>query len=227
MRVFQQPQRYLELGALVAASAVILYLVTSLQGWGLQRHLLELQDPELPLVQREVAAQTVWAMFQLNPSMRSDLLQQSRGLDLWLDLLCTTSPILAECGGKMLYASLATASSYESDAGVLTQGARPLTASELAALTKALQNTACQARCRASIFFTLELDSRQEGQPAKLAGIEGLAVPLLLASGIAPAATSSDSPMQEPDWVRPQTYPPECITQSAYFPAFAIRILGS
>ncbi|KAK9818734.1 hypothetical protein WJX74_005532 [Apatococcus lobatus] len=200
MRSFQLSYRYLKLGAWVAGAAAVLYVVSSLQGWGLQRHLLELQDPDLPLAQREVAAQTVWAMFQLNPSMRSDVLQQSRGLDLWLDLLCTDSPILTECGGKLLYASLATASGFESDSSLLTQGARPLAASELSSLTQALQNTACRKLCRASIFFTLELDSRQEGQPAKLAGVEGLAGPLLSAAGISPAATSSDDPLQEPDW---------------------------
>lgn len=202
MRGSQRSQKYFKLGASVAGLALVLYVVTSLQGWGLQRHLLELQDPDLPLAQREVAAQAVWAMFQLNPSMRSDLLQQSRGLDLWLDLLRTNSSILTECGGKLLYASLATASSYESDAGVLTQGARPLAASELSALTKALQNSACRDLCRASVLFTLELDARKEGQPAKLAGIEGLAGPLLSAAGIAPAATSPQDPLQEPDWVR-------------------------
>lgn len=206
MRGSQRSQAYLKFGALVAGSVLVLYVVTSLQGWGLERHLQELQDPELPLAQREVAAQAVWAMFQLNPSMRSDLLQQSRGLDLWLDLLCTDSPVLTECGGKLLYASLATASSYESDAGVLTQGAQPLAGSELSALTKALQNPACRDLCRASVLFTLELDSRQEGQAAKLAGIEGLAGPLLSAAGIAPAATSPQDPLQEPDWVRHQAH---------------------
>lgn len=206
MTGFQQSHKYFKTAALVASGVLVLYVVTSLQGWGLQRHLLELQDPELPLAQREVAAQAVWAMFQLNPSVRSDLLQQSRGLDLWLDLLRTNSSILTECGGKLLYASLATASSYESDAGVLTQGARPLAASELLALTKALQNEACYDLCRASILFTLELDARQEGQAAKLAGIEGLAGPLLSAAGIAPAATSPQDPLQEPDWVRHQAH---------------------
>ena len=41
-----------------------------------------------------------------------------------------------------------------------------------------------------------------EGQLPRLAGIEGLAAPLLVAAGIKPAAISTADPLQEPDWVR-------------------------
>ncbi|KAK9862782.1 hypothetical protein WJX84_011875 [Apatococcus fuscideae] len=194
-------RRYLKLGAVLTAGTVLVLITTSLQGWGLQQHLSELHDAELPVAQREVAAQAVWAMFQLDPSLRPELFRQARGMDLWFDLLATESPILTECGGKLLYATLATAGSYQqADSGITMQGARPLSSAELTALAKSLQNPACRDLCRDSIVFTLELDARHEGQLPRLAGIEGLAAPLLVAAGIKPAAISTADPLPEPDW---------------------------
>ncbi len=200
LRAALQSYRYLKLAALGTAALLLVTLATSLRSWGLQRHLLELQTPELPVAQREVAAQAIWAIFQMNPAMRPGILRQSRGIDLWMDLLRTDSPILTECGGKLLYASMAMSSSYESDAEFASH---TLTEAEVLSLAASLSSPACRDLCQASILFALELDSQQEGQPAKLAAVEGLAKPLMSAAGIKPAATSTLDVLQEPDWVSP------------------------